>query len=64
MIAADLRNADTRNADWIGADLRDTDLGDADLRGGIFLTQSQINAAKGNVNTKLPDHLSIPSHWM
>lgn len=64
MIAADLRYADTRNADWIGADLRDTDLGDADLRGGIFLTQSQINAAKGNVNTKLPDHLNIPSHWV
>lgn len=63
LIAANLRNADVRNADWIGADLRDTDLGGADLRGGIFLTQAQLNAAVGDANTLLPDHLNQPSHW-
>ncbi|MGW7158004.1 pentapeptide repeat-containing protein [Paenibacillus taichungensis] len=64
MIAADLRNADMRKTDLIGADLRDANLGGADLRGSIFLTQSQLNSAKGSADTKLPDHLNIPSHWM
>ncbi|MCK6075137.1 pentapeptide repeat-containing protein [Paenibacillus silvae] len=63
MIAANLRHADARNADWIGADLRDTELSGADLRGAIFLTQAQLNAAKGNADTRLPDHLHMPSHW-
>ncbi|MGF9698570.1 pentapeptide repeat-containing protein [Paenibacillus sp. MABNR03] len=63
MIACDLRNADLRFADLIGADLRDADLGGADLTGSIFLTQSQLNAAKGNARTKLPAHLNVPEHW-
>ncbi|PYE49698.1 pentapeptide repeat-containing protein [Paenibacillus barcinonensis] len=63
MIAANLRHADARNADWIGADLRDTELGGADLRGAIFLTQAQLNAAKGDTATRLPEHLQTPSHW-
>ncbi|RAJ03069.1 pentapeptide repeat protein [Paenibacillus pabuli] len=64
MIAADLRNADMRNTDLIGADLRDANLGGADLRGSIFLTQSQLNSAKGSADTKLPYHLNLPSHWL
>lgn len=63
LIAANLRNADIRHVDWIGADLRDTELGGADLRGGIFLTQAQLNAAIGDASTLLPDHLNHPSHW-
>jgi uncharacterized protein YjbI with pentapeptide repeats len=63
-IAADLRNADLRNADLIGADLRDTDLSGADLTGSIFLTQAQINSAKGDLKTKLPGTLSTPLHWI
>jgi uncharacterized protein YjbI with pentapeptide repeats len=63
LIAADLRDADLRVADLIGADLRDTDLRGADLTGSIFLTQAQINAAKGNANTKLPPSLIPPAHW-
>ncbi|MEH6945212.1 pentapeptide repeat-containing protein [Bacillus sp. JJ722] len=62
-IAADLRDADLRMADLIGADLRDTDLSGANLTGSIFLTQAQINAAKGNQYTKLPSALDIPNHW-
>lgn len=64
MIAADLRNADLRSADLIGADLRDADLGGADLRDSIFVTQSQMNSAKGSASTQLPAHLSMPDHWV
>ncbi|MNI13116.1 Serine/threonine-protein kinase B [compost metagenome] len=63
LIAADLSGADLRVADLIGADFRDANLNGADLTGSIFLTQSQLNAAKGNANTKLPPSLTRPSHW-
>ncbi|MFF1699038.1 pentapeptide repeat-containing protein [Streptomyces sp. NPDC058257] len=63
LIAADLRGADLRQADLIGADFRDTDLRGADLTGGLFLTQSQVNAAKGDAETKLPPSLTRPAHW-
>ncbi|MEH0416172.1 pentapeptide repeat-containing protein [Streptomyces sp. B21-083] len=63
LIAADLKGADLRAADLIGADLRDADLSGADLTGSIFLTQSQLNAAKGDSATKLPPALTCPTHW-
>ncbi|WP_020659472.1 pentapeptide repeat-containing protein [Amycolatopsis benzoatilytica] len=63
LIAADLRGADLRQADLIGADLRDADLRGADLTGSIFLTQSHVNAARGDRETKLPPRLARPSHW-
>ncbi|GIP36055.1 pentapeptide repeat-containing protein [Paenibacillus sp. J2TS4] len=63
LIAADLRGADLRGADLIGADFRDADLRGADLTGSIFLTQAQLNAAKGDANTKLPRSLTRPTHW-
>ncbi|MFD5779321.1 pentapeptide repeat-containing protein [Streptomyces sp. NPDC126933] len=63
LIAADLRGADLRLADLIGADFRDTDLRGADLTGSIFLTQAQVNAAKGDSATGLPASLSRPAHW-
>ncbi|WP_459502315.1 pentapeptide repeat-containing protein [Bacillus sp. C1] len=63
LIAADLRGADLRMADFIGADLRDADLSGANLTDSIFLTQVQVNAAKGDANTKLPRLLSRPAHW-
>ncbi|MGG0276723.1 pentapeptide repeat-containing protein [Bacillus rhizoplanae] len=63
LIAADLRGADLRAADLIGADLRDADLSGADLTESIFLTQVQINSAKGDARTKLPHLLSRPTHW-
>jgi uncharacterized protein YjbI with pentapeptide repeats len=63
LIAADLRGADLRTADLIGADLRDADLRGANLTGAIFLTQPQLNAAKGDTNTKLPPGLTRPAHW-
>ncbi|MEU6221586.1 pentapeptide repeat-containing protein [Streptomyces sp. NPDC047022] len=63
LIAADLSGADLRDADLIGADLRDTDLSGADLTGALFLTQAQLNAARGDAATKLPSALGHPAHW-
>jgi len=64
LIAANLTNADLRRVDFIGADLRDADLSHADLTDCIFLTQSQVNSAKGNRSTKLPSYVKKPDHWL
>jgi uncharacterized protein YjbI with pentapeptide repeats len=63
LIAADLKKADLRTADLCGADLRAADLSDADLTESIFLTQFQLNAAKGNAATRLPPTVTRPAHW-
>lgn len=63
LIGADLRGADLRMADLIGADFRGADVRGADLTTSIFLTQFQINAAKGDLETKLPPSLTRPTHW-
>jgi hypothetical protein len=63
LIGADLRGADLRQADLIGADLRDADVRGADLTGALFLTQSQLNAARGDHTTRIPASLTRPSHW-
>ncbi|MGF7234106.1 MAG: pentapeptide repeat-containing protein [Frankia sp.] len=63
LIGADLTRADLRTADLIGADLRDANLTGADLTGAIFLTPSQLDAARGDRSTTLPAGLERPSHW-
>lgn len=63
LIAADLSGANLQAADLIGADFRDTNLSGADLTYSLFLTQAQLNAAKGNTLTKLPPALARPGHW-
>jgi len=63
LIAADLRGADLRVADLIGADFRDADLRGANLTESIFLTQPQLNSAKGDSSTTLPSSLHHPAHW-
>jgi Pentapeptide repeats (8 copies) len=63
LIGADLRGADLRLADLLGTDLRGANLGGADLRDSIFLTQFQVNAAKGDAATQLPQTLTHPPHW-
>lgn len=63
LIAANLRGADLRDADVIGADLRDADLGGANLTGALFLTRSQLTAARGDAATTLPDGCTRPAHW-
>ena len=63
LIAADLRQADLRLADVIGADFRAADLRGADLTDSLFLTQSQVNAARGDATTRIPDTVTRPPHW-
>jgi len=63
LIAADLAGADLRVADLLGADLRDADLSGADLTDALFLTQPQLDAARGDGATRLPPSLSRPGHW-
>jgi len=63
LIGADLRDADLRLADLIGADLRDADLRGADLTGALFVTRTQLNAARGDARTRIPAGLDRPAHW-
>lgn len=63
LIEADLRAADLGMADLIGVDFRGADLRGADLTSSIFLTQFQVNAAKGDHDTGLPPALRRPPHW-
>jgi uncharacterized protein YjbI with pentapeptide repeats len=63
LIAADLRNSNFSGADLLGADLRDAQLGGADLSQALYLTQPQLNAARGSGETLLPPDIMRPSHW-
>ena len=63
LIAADLRGNDLSYADLIGADLRDADIRGANLKDSLFITQSQINSAKGDSNTILPKSIVRPTSW-
>jgi uncharacterized protein YjbI with pentapeptide repeats len=63
LVGADLTGADLTGADLTGADLRAADLCGADLAGAIFLTQSQLDAARGDARTGLPASLARPAHW-
>jgi uncharacterized protein YjbI with pentapeptide repeats len=63
LIAADLSGADLSTADVIGADFRDAILAGANLSTSLFLTQFQVNAAKGDAGTMVPSALRRPSHW-
>lgn len=64
LIGADLTGADLRWADLIGADLRAANLGGADLSTSLFVTQPQVQSAKGDRGTRLPDRLRRPVHWL
>ena len=64
LIAAELRGADLRGADLIGADLRDADLRGARLAGALFVTRAQLEAARGDDRTTVPEELPRPAHWV
>lgn len=64
LMAADLRGCRLTMTNFLGADLRDTDIRGTDLSHSCFLTQGQINAARGNAQTKLPANLSMPAAWL
>lgn len=63
LLAADLRGVDLALADLTGADLRGADLRGADLSASLFVTQPQLDAARGDHRTRLPDGLGRPRHW-
>lgn len=62
-IAADLRRARLQRCDVLGVDLRDADVRGAQLDGAIYLTQMQVNSARGDSSTVLPEGFVRPSHW-
>jgi Pentapeptide repeats (8 copies) len=66
--SADFRGANLRGARLFDADMEGTLLHDADLCGANLhrvenLTQEQLNAAKGNIHTILPEGILTPPHW-
>jgi uncharacterized protein YjbI with pentapeptide repeats len=63
LLAADLRGVDLALADLTGADLRGADVRGADLRTALFVTQSQVDSARGDGRTRLPPRLDRPAHW-
>ena len=63
LLGADLSGADLTLADLTGADLRAASLRGADLAASLFLTQSQLDAAQGDISTRLPPPLTRPAHW-
>ncbi|HYP43944.1 MAG TPA: pentapeptide repeat-containing protein [Propionibacteriaceae bacterium] len=63
LLGADLRGVDFALADLLGADLRRADVRSADLSRALFLTQMQVNAARGDAGTGLPDMIERPAHW-
>ncbi|PPF52374.1 hypothetical protein C5C55_15610 [Rathayibacter sp. AY1C2] len=63
LLAADLRGADLQRCDLLGVDLRDADVSGARLAEAVYLTQAQVNSARGDAATTLPSHFERPSHW-
>ena len=63
LIAANFEKSLFNGTNFLGADTRDTNFKNADLSEAVFLTQGQVNSAKGSRNTKLPYHLDYPSTW-
>ena len=76
---ADLRGADLIEADLIGVDLSGAKLREANLHGTFLvavkldgadlstakgLSQPQINSARGDKDTKLPEEFQRPPRWL
>lgn len=62
-IAANMEGCNLYGTNFLGADMRDANIKSTDLSQSIFLTQAQINSARGNSNTKLPTTLIRPKNW-
>jgi len=59
-----VRGADLQGASLAGASLTNTDVREANFTDTIGLTQAQVNEAKGNARTVLPEGLRIPDNWL
>ncbi|WP_312624424.1 pentapeptide repeat-containing protein [Pseudofrankia sp. BMG5.37] len=51
-------------ADLTGAILQHADISRANLREVVGLTQVQVDSARGDEQTQLPDGLNRPAHWI
>ena len=63
LFSTNLRNADLRGANLFGVNLRETDLSNANLSSARNLDQEEIERAKLNWRTKLPDYIIRPNFW-
>lgn len=63
LLGADLRDTDLTCTDLLGADLRGADLRGTRMTDSLFLTQPQVNAARGDSRTRLPANLTRPPPW-
>lgn len=63
LIGAKLAGANLNHADLTGADVRGADLTGASLAAALFLSQPQLDSARGDSGTTLPPHLTRPRHW-
>jgi uncharacterized protein YjbI with pentapeptide repeats len=63
LLGANLFGAELTLADLLGTDLRGADLAAARLADSLFLTQPQLEAARGDSATTLPPWLDRPGHW-
>ena len=63
MIGSNLEGCSLKHVNFLGADLRDVNVKNTDLSTCIYLTQMQVNSMRGNKNTKLPEHIEVPSVW-
>jgi hypothetical protein len=63
LVGVNLRGRGLALADLTGADLRGADLCGADLGKSLFLTQAQVESARGDRATMLPPTLTRPDHW-
>jgi uncharacterized protein YjbI with pentapeptide repeats len=62
-IGSNLSGVEFSRTDLIGADLRGAMIAGADLRSALFITQPQLDAARGDAATRIPEHLRRPGHW-
>jgi Pentapeptide repeats (8 copies) len=63
LIGANLTGTDLSYADVTGADLRAARLAGAGLASALFLSQPQLDSARGDAATALPPRLARPAHW-
>jgi len=63
LIGANLQGCSLSVTNFLGADMRGANIKDTNLSSSLFLTQMQINSARGNSATRIPANLTRPTYW-